>query len=110
MSVVLAYKNFAANRNISHIGLGVAAINTAKVLQQNGIKTAVWPIINAEDLRRRLTSKSSRATSSSPHPGFRRSELQSLAMISPILTSASTAIRMLAFFKPTATESNWCAK
>lgn len=56
MSVVLAYKNFAANRNISHIGLGVAAINTAKVLQQNGIKTAVWPIINAEDLRRRLTA------------------------------------------------------
>ena len=56
MSVVLAYKNFAANRNISHIGLGVAAINTAKVLQQNGIKTAVWPIINADDLRRRLTA------------------------------------------------------
>ena len=56
MSVVFAYKNFAANRNISHIGLGVAAINTAKVLQQHGIKTAVWPIINAEDLRRRLTA------------------------------------------------------
>jgi hypothetical protein len=56
MSVVLAYKNFAANRNISHIGLGVAAINTAKVLRQHGIKTAVWPIINAEDLRRRLTA------------------------------------------------------
>jgi hypothetical protein len=54
MSVVLAYKNFAANRNISHIGLGVAAINTAKVLQQNGINTVVWPIINAEDLRKRL--------------------------------------------------------
>jgi hypothetical protein len=57
MSVVLAYKNFAANRNISHIGLGVAAINTAKVLQQNGIPTVVWPVINAEDLRRRLTVK-----------------------------------------------------
>jgi hypothetical protein len=56
MSLVLAYKNFAANRNISHIGLGVAAINTAKVLQHNGIKTAVWPITNAEDLRRRLTA------------------------------------------------------
>jgi len=54
MSVVLAYKNFAANRNISHIGLGVAAINTAKVLIENGIPTAVWPITNAEDLRRRL--------------------------------------------------------
>jgi hypothetical protein len=54
MSVVLAYKNFAANRNISHIGLGVAAINTAKVLRREGIKTDVWPIISAADLRKRL--------------------------------------------------------
>lgn len=54
MSVVLAYKNFAANRNISHIGLGVAAINTAKVLRREGIKTDVWPIVSAMDLRKRL--------------------------------------------------------
>ena len=56
MSVVLAYKNFAANRNISHIGLGVAAINTAKVLRRAGIKAEVWPIISAADLRKRLTA------------------------------------------------------
>ncbi|MGA8030735.1 MAG: hypothetical protein WB992_26620 [Bryobacteraceae bacterium] len=54
MNVVLAYKNFAANRNISHIGLGVAAINTAKVLRRAGIQTYIWPIINAADLRNRL--------------------------------------------------------
>lgn len=54
MSVVLAYKNFAANRNISHIGLGVAAINTAKVLRREGIKADVWPILSAADLRKRL--------------------------------------------------------
>ena len=54
MSVVLAYKNFAANRNISHIGLGVAAINTAKVLRREGTKADVWPIINSSDLRTRL--------------------------------------------------------
>lgn len=54
MSVVLAYKNFAANRNISHIGLGVAAINTAKVLRRAGMKADVWPIINSTDLRKRL--------------------------------------------------------
>lgn len=54
MSVILAYKNFAANRNISHIGLGVAAINTAKVLRREGIKTEVWPIVSAADLRARL--------------------------------------------------------
>jgi len=54
MSVVLAYKNFAANRNISHIGLGVAAVNTAKVLRRAGIPTDVWPILSAADLRARL--------------------------------------------------------
>ena len=54
MSVILAYKNFAANRNISHIGLGVAAINTAKVLRREGIRTDVWPIFSADDLRKRL--------------------------------------------------------
>jgi hypothetical protein len=54
MSVILAYKNFAANRHISHIGLGVAAINTAKVLRREGIRTDVWPILSAADLRQRL--------------------------------------------------------
>ena len=56
MSVILAYKNFAANRNISHIGLGVAAINTAKTLRRAGVKTDVWPIMSAGDLRKRLES------------------------------------------------------
>ncbi len=56
MSVALAYKNFAANRNISHIGLGVAAINTAKVLRRDGIKADVWPILNTSDLRQRLAA------------------------------------------------------
>ena len=50
MHIVLAYKNFAANKNISHIGLGVAAINTAKVLTRAHIKTSVWPIVSAADL------------------------------------------------------------
>lgn len=54
MRVVLAYKNFAANRNISHIGLGVAAMNTSKVLRQAGLPTDVWPIVDAQDLRTRL--------------------------------------------------------
>ena len=37
LKVILAYKNFAANKNISHIGLGVSAMNTAKVLRRHGI-------------------------------------------------------------------------
>ena len=56
MSVVLAYKNFAANRNISHIGLGVAAMNTSKVLRREGIRANVWPILSADDLRNKLES------------------------------------------------------
>jgi hypothetical protein len=54
MRVILAYKNFAANRNISHIGLGVAAINTAKVLRREGINTEVWPILSPADLDAKL--------------------------------------------------------
>jgi hypothetical protein len=60
MRVVLAYKNFAANKNISHIGLGVAAINTAKVLRREGIKAHVWPVLSAADLRSRLEAKPTR--------------------------------------------------
>lgn len=56
MSVVLAYKNFAANRAISHIGLGVTALNTAKILRAAGISADVWPIMNAAELRARLCS------------------------------------------------------
>jgi hypothetical protein len=54
MKLILAYKNFAANRNISHIGLGVSALNTAKVLRRHGIKADVWPIVSAAELRARL--------------------------------------------------------
>jgi hypothetical protein len=54
MKLILAYKNFAANRNISHIGLGVSALNSAKVLRRHGIKADVWPIVSASELRARL--------------------------------------------------------
>jgi hypothetical protein len=51
MKIILVYKNFAANRNISHIGLGVAAMNTQKCLIAAGHACEVWPIVSAEDLR-----------------------------------------------------------
>ncbi len=78
MSVVLVYKNFAANRNISHIGLGVAAINTAKVLRHEGIKAHVWPILSADDLRRKLTADPCKNVIISA-PWIPSSELQQLA-------------------------------
>lgn len=53
---IIVYKNFAASRNISHIGLGVAAINNSKVLRASGVRTEVWPAVNASDLRSRLAA------------------------------------------------------
>ena len=54
MQVVLAYKNFAANRAISHIGLGVTALNSAKSLRNTGVNADVWPITSAAELSARL--------------------------------------------------------
>jgi hypothetical protein len=54
MKVVLAYKNFAANRAISHIGLGVTAFNAARCLRAAGIEAEVWAILNAAELSARL--------------------------------------------------------
>ena len=48
--VVLCYKNFAAIAGISHIGLGVAALNVAKILMRHGIKASVLPIGNVQAL------------------------------------------------------------
>lgn len=50
MRVVIAYKNFAANKHVSHIGLGVAAMNNCKILEQNGIHCEIWPIVSPADL------------------------------------------------------------
>jgi hypothetical protein len=55
--LILAYKNFAANKNISHIGLGVSAINTSKVLRRRGINAEVWPIVHSRELKQRLQSQ-----------------------------------------------------
>ena len=48
--VVLAYKNFAAHQNISHIGLGVTALNSAKSLRDTGIRAEVWPVTGAHEI------------------------------------------------------------
>jgi hypothetical protein len=82
LSVVLAYKNFAANRNISHIGLGVAAINTAKVLRREGIPTEVWPVLSAADLHAKLDKQAAEQVIISA-PWIPTVELQGLALDFP---------------------------
>ena len=54
LRVALAYKNFAVNRVASHFGLGITAINNSKLLRENGIRSEVWPVSNANELRARL--------------------------------------------------------
>lgn len=54
--IILAYKNFAANRHISHIGLGVTALNTAKFLRAAGLLAEVWAIVDPQELHSRLAA------------------------------------------------------
>ena len=54
MKIIYAYKNFAANKGISHIGLGVSALNTCKTLTAHGMPAEVWPIIDGNNLRQKL--------------------------------------------------------
>ena len=56
MRLALCYKNFAANANISHIGLGVSALNTAKVLKRHGIAVSAFAINSILDLENFLTN------------------------------------------------------
>ena len=54
--IILAYKNMAAMTAISHIGLGVAALNTCKVLQAHGNRVEVWAVNNANELMQRIAA------------------------------------------------------
>jgi hypothetical protein len=65
---VIAYKNFAANAGISHIGLGVAALNISQVLRQYGVWVDVWPILSAADLGARLDAENAKSISTGHLP------------------------------------------
>ena len=54
MKVLLGYKNFGAFQGVSHIGLGVSAVNTSKVLHHLGIHCEVLPMKDQFDLRKHL--------------------------------------------------------
>lgn len=42
--LALCYKNFGAIKGISHIGLGVSALNNAKTLRARGHQVLIWPV------------------------------------------------------------------
>jgi hypothetical protein len=54
--VILAVKNFAAIRGVCHIGLGVTATNTMKVLRRSGYQVESWATQTVKDLRSQLAA------------------------------------------------------
>jgi glycosyltransferase involved in cell wall biosynthesis len=48
--LILAIKNFAATPGVCHIGLGVTALNTMRVLRRNGIDCQAWSAQTAKEL------------------------------------------------------------
>jgi len=54
--LAICYKNFAAHRGISHIGLGVSAMQNARALRAVGYIVEIWPILDASDLTARLAA------------------------------------------------------
>jgi glycosyltransferase involved in cell wall biosynthesis len=60
--VALVYKNFAAQSGISHIGLGVAAVNNAKVLTKHGVRTSIWPLSTPAQLAEKIRNATNPVT------------------------------------------------
>lgn len=52
--LIMGFKNFAAWKGISHIGLGVSGVNTCAVLTRNGIQAESVPLVEVGDLYRFL--------------------------------------------------------
>jgi glycosyltransferase involved in cell wall biosynthesis len=52
--VVLAVKNFSSIPGVCHIGLGVTALNTQKVLRRAGVHCEVWSAQTAKELREKI--------------------------------------------------------
>jgi glycosyltransferase involved in cell wall biosynthesis len=66
--LVICYKNFAAHKHISHIGLGVTALTNARILNAAGYWTEVWPIVSALDLNTRLQQSLAATTAQGQAP------------------------------------------
>lgn len=82
LSLLQAYKNFAASKNVSHIGLGVAALNTQKVLRSLGVKADVESISDANALSASL-SRTPRTHVVISAPWIASTDLQKLIQSQP---------------------------
>ncbi len=66
--VALVYKNFAAHKGISHIGLGVAALNTSVTLRGLGYWVDVWPCNTCKDVIGNIERVQQQAVHRGEHP------------------------------------------
>jgi hypothetical protein len=99
MKVILTYKNFAANRNISHIGLGVAALNNMKSLVKSGVSTLVWPITSATDLRAKLLQEPDTTHVNISAPWIPSAEMQRMLNDFPRVTFSMTCHSNVGFLQ-----------
>jgi len=99
MKVILAYKNFAANRNISHIGLGVAALNNMKSLVKSGVTAQVWPIIGAADFHTKLAADSDITHVNISAPWIASADVQRLLTDFPRITFSMTCHSNVGFLQ-----------
>jgi hypothetical protein len=60
--VIISYKNFPVAHAVSHIGLGVSALNTSKSLKAAGITTDVWAILNCQTIADKIKTSPIRPT------------------------------------------------
>jgi hypothetical protein len=102
LRVILAYKNFAVNRAVSHIGLGVTALNSAKTLRDAGVTTDVWAITSSQHLAEQL--KAAEAVSPVSHvvvsaPWIPTADLERLAADYPETKFAVTCHSNLGFLQ-----------
>lgn len=93
LRILLAYKNFAAKAGVSHIGLGVSAINNAKTLQRKGIRAEVLPLKDPDDIEAFLRALPSDDPQPVTHvvisaPWIPTSTLSKLCALFPLITFA----------------------
>lgn len=97
--IVLAYKNFAANQGVSHIGLGVSALNNAKVLNTHGINTSIYPIVSIADLKKQIAADSTVTHVVISAPWILSGDLQALMFAFPKITFAVNCHSNTAFLQ-----------
>jgi len=66
--LAICYKNFAAHKHISHIGLGVTALTNARILNRAGHWTEVWPVLSAAELEEKLAQSRQHALAAAMAP------------------------------------------